>query len=250
MAFQNDPVGALVTAVLTVEAGVAVALYAGGGKVSEQSAASGDNLTDGTVSTLRFAATQPSGLQPASLLIQEIRGWDAPLAEADAILVSKDLDYTPASGIGTLPVVSIPAAMSVIEGQTLTIPVSKTDGGPCSAVLRSVALSAAAGEDYTAFQQTLSFAAGVGTQSVVLSTTSDSRSEAREDLAVELIQASGCTFGNALGVVQIIDPNTPVNVFSNEYSAEFFSSATTAPSGPNIFTSQFTNQFFSTIPGS
>lgn len=212
MAFQNDPVGAVTTAVLVVEAGVGVTLYAGGGKVSEQLAAAGDNLVTGTVSVLRFAATHPSGLQPASVLIQEIRAWRSPLDEADAIQVSSNLGYTPAAGSGTLPIVSIPQALSVIEGQTLAIPVTKSDGGLCSVTIRTVALNAAPGEDYTAFQQTMTFAAGVGTQSVVLSTTADTRSEIREDLAIELIQPSGCTLGNALGVIRITDPNAPLAI--------------------------------------
>jgi hypothetical protein len=224
VAFQNDPVGIITTAVLTVEAGVKVALYAGGGKVSEQSAAAGDDLTTGTVSVLRFGATVPSGLEPASLLIQEIRAWRAPLDEADAIQVSSNLGYMPTSGGGVLPVVSIPQALSVIEGQTLAIPVTKSNGGPCSVTIRTVALSAAPAEDYTAFQQTLTFAAGVGTQSAVLSTVGDTRSEMREDLAVELIQASGCTLGNALGIVTIIDPNAPANLFTNQFTNHFYGS--------------------------
>jgi hypothetical protein len=214
VAFQNDPVGTVTTAVLTVDAGVGVVLYAGGGKVSEQLVAAGDNLVTGTVSVLRFAATHPSGLQPASLVIQEIRSWRAPLDEADAIQVSSNLGYTPAAGSGILPVVSIPQSLNVVEGQTLTISVTKTDGGPCSATIRTVALTAVPGEDYTAFQQTLTFPAGVGTQSVVLSTAADTRSEIREDLAIELVQASGCTFGNALGVIRITDPGAPLSIFA------------------------------------
>jgi hypothetical protein len=223
MAFENDPVGAVTTVVMTVDAFDKVALYAGGGKISEQKIDTGFVPAAGALSTLRFGATDPSGFDPASLVLRDIRAWPVSLTEDDARLVSGNLDATPASGSGRLPIIGMPTSVTVLEGEVVQIPLTKTGTGAASVVLRTLSLGAAAGSDYAALQETVSFESDTATVTVDLVTLTDVSPETSEYLALELAQPNNCLLGNAVCVVRIREF---LNGFSDHFTAEFFSPVT------------------------
>jgi hypothetical protein len=204
---DTSPVGVATTALVTVDASSKVSFYAGGDKIGEYPVDTGTIPAPETLAALRFGATDPDNLQPASLVIQAIYGWTSVLSDSDARLVSGNLNYAPASGSQPLPIISIPTALSVVEGNVLQIPVSKTGSGACSATIRTIAGTATITSDYTGFQQTVSLAAGDTVVNVPMTTVSDTVAEPVEGerLTVELSVPVGCTLGNARCTVTIAE---------------------------------------------
>ena len=80
---NTSPVGVVTTALTTVDATSRVSFYAGGDKIGDYAVDNGITPAPGTVSALRFGATDPGNLQPASLVIQAVYGWTAVLSDAD-----------------------------------------------------------------------------------------------------------------------------------------------------------------------
>jgi hypothetical protein len=210
---------------MTVDATDNVALYAGGGKIREQAINTGFVPAAAPVAALRFGSTEPSGFDPASLVLLEIRRWGVPLTESDALAVSGDFSVVPVSGSGRLPVIDIAASVEVLEGQVAQILVSKTGAGAASVVIRTVSQSASPGTDYVPLQQTLGFASETTAVTVNLLTLTDALLESNEVLAVELVQPDDCVLGNAVCVVRIRET---LNGFSDHFTAEFFSPVTSS----------------------
>ena len=106
-----------------------------------------------------------------------------------------------------MPIISIPATLSVVEGNVLQIPVSKSGTGACSATIRTIAGTATLASDYTGFQQTVSLASGDTVVNVPLTTLSDTVVEPVEGerLTVELSVPVNCTLGNARCTVTIAE---------------------------------------------
>jgi hypothetical protein len=197
------PLGEAVTVLMTVNSSSRIALFSGGEKIADQAVG---NVTPLTVATLRFGSTEPNGFNPGTFLMEQISGWSIPMSDLDASLVSSNLDANPLSVAAPKPVVSIPTALSVQEGGTLQIPITKQGAGACTVQLRTVAVVAISPADYTGFQQTVTFGVNDSVINVPLATILDADSaEPDEILRVQLSLADSadCTLGNANAVITI-----------------------------------------------
>lgn len=202
---NTAPVGDTVTVLMTVDSTARIGLFSGGTKISEQQVGNATQTFPLIVSALRFGATEPGGYNPGALLMEKISAWTAPLTEADALLVSANLAYTPPISTGPLPVLSLPTALSVREGLVLQIPVTKTGTGACSATIRTIGDSATTPLHYTGFSQTITFGASVALINIPLTTVTTAAADSGKKLKVVLEAPSGCTLGNATTVVTITE---------------------------------------------
>ena len=202
------PRGDAVTVLMTVDSTSRIALFSGGDKISEQAVGNNTPSIPLTVAALRIGATEPNGYTPGTFLIEQVSGWAAPVSNAEAVLVSSDLNYTAPSGGGPKPVISIPAAMSIREGGTLQVPVTKEGVGACSVQIRTIGKTATTPSDYTGFLTVINFGANDTLINVPLPTIADApgaAEEANETLNVELSLPVDCTLGPSLGVVTILE---------------------------------------------
>jgi hypothetical protein len=193
---------------MTVDSTSRIALFSGGDKIAEQAVGNNTPSIPLTVAALRIGATEPNGYTPGTFLIEQVSGWAAPLNDAEAVLMSSDLNYTAPSGGGPKPVISIPAAMSIREGSTLQIPVTKEGVGACSVQIRTIGKTATTPLDYTGFLTVINFGANDTLINVSLPTISDApgaAEESNETLNVELSLPVDCTLGTSLGVVTILE---------------------------------------------
>ena len=157
------------------------------------------------VETIRFGASDPDSTEPASLLLQAIYGWPKPLSDIEALPISSNLSATPSTETGALPVISIPSSLSVLEGQTLQVQVTKMGAGACTFRVRSLQQTAVVNVDYTGFNEPFSMASGDSVLFVPLTALNDSLPDSGERVNVELSQPAGCTLGNAVCTVTITD---------------------------------------------
>lgn len=202
---NTAPRGDPVTVLMTVDSTSKISLYCGGEKIAEQAVGNNTPSIPLTVAALRFGATEPSGYTPGSFLIEQVSGWIAPLEPVDALAVSANLDYAPPVVVLPKPVVSIPTAMSIREGLTLQIPVSKSGTGACSATIRTIGKTATTPADYTGFLQTVSLGAEDTVVTVPLVTIADTALDPGEILHIELSAPVDCTLGSALSVITITE---------------------------------------------
>jgi hypothetical protein len=191
---------------MTVDSTSRIALYSGGTKISEQAVGNNTPSIPLTVAALRFGATEPNGYTPGSFLIEQVSGWIAPLVENNALLVSSDLNYVPPVAEVPKPVVSIPSSLSVKEGDTLQIPITKNGVGACSVQLRTIGGTALTPADYTGFLQVFSFGANDTIINVPLVTILDAEPEGDHKLKIELSLPTNCTLGNSSGEITITEP--------------------------------------------
>jgi hypothetical protein len=197
------PRGDAVTVLMTVDSSSLISLFGGGEKIAEQTIG---NVRPLTVATLRFGSTEPNGFNPGAFLMEQISAWSIPMSDLDASLVSLNLDYDPPSLAAPKPVVSIPTALSVQEGGTLQIPITKQGAGACTVQLRTLAIVALSPADYTGFQQAVTFGVNDTVINIPLTTILDADSaEPDEILRAELSLAGStdCTLGNANAVITI-----------------------------------------------
>lgn len=220
------PIGVMTTAVVTVDATSQVTLFSGGEKVVERVLSEGTIPAPQVVSTLRLGATDPNGLNPSSILVQEVFHWDAPLPENDATQFSANLSYVPPSPTPPKPVVSIPATLTVLEGGTVSIPITKAGTGPCTVTVRTQAGTAIDGTDYTGTTTTVSFLPGDTSKTVNVNVASDAVDDGGDQFAILVDSAINCELGNAAGTVTITEP--PSNVTSYAAPVGF---ATTVDAG-------------------
>ena len=200
------PRGEAVTVLMTVDSTSHVSLHSGGTRISEHIVENNLQIIPQTVAALRFGATDPNGYNPGTFLLEQVSAWASPLSDAHSGMVSMDLDYVPAAEVPQKPVVSIPAALTVKEGDTLQIPITKEGSGACSVQLKTVDGTAASPADYTGFQQTFSFGASDTIINVPLVTVLDAdNSERDEKLKMELSPgvSDDCVLGNANGEITI-----------------------------------------------
>ena len=203
---NTAPRGESVTVLMTVDSTSRIALYSGGTKISEQAVGNNTPSIPLTVAALRFGATEPNGYTPGSFLIEQVSGWISPLAENDAMLVSSDLNYIPPVAEVPKPVVSIPASLSVKEGDTLQIPITKDGVGACSVQLRTIGVTATTPADYTGFIQVFNFGVNDTVINVPLVTILDAEPEGDHKLKIELSLPTDCTLGNSSGEITITEP--------------------------------------------
>ena len=113
------------------------------------------------------------------------------------------------------PVVYLPAAVSVSEGNSVTVTVTKGGTGACSVTVATSGGTATTA-DFTPIAGTVvSFGTSETTKTVTLQTTADALSEPNETVNLVLSAPSGCTISNATCVVTIIDstiviPTNPI----------------------------------------
>lgn len=226
MPSDTAPIGVVTTAVVTVDATSAVALFSGGEKVDEHVLSEGTIPAPQVVSTLRLGATDPNGLNPSSIVVQEVFHWNAPLLENDAKLFSSNLSYVAPSPTPPNPIVSIPATLTVLEGGAVSIPVTKAGTGPCTVTVRTQAGTATSGTDFTGTTTAVSFLSGETSKTVNVNVASDSVDDDGEQFSVLVDSATNCELGNAAGTVTITEP--PSNVTSYTAPVGF---ATTVDAG-------------------
>ncbi len=202
--------GEAVTVLMTVDSTRKISLFSGGTKLADQTVGTAATSIPLTVATLRFGSTEPSGFAPGTFLLEQVSAWTAPLTDADALLVSEDLNYVTPPVDLPKPIVSIPATLlSVREGETLQIPVTKDGVGACTVQLRTIGDTAVTPSDYTGFQQLITFAENDTVINVPLVTIADADDEEQDErLRIELSLAGStdCTLGNANGVIMITQP--------------------------------------------
>ena len=115
-----------------------------------------------------------------------------------------DDDATPSLSIGNVSVNESAGTM------TFTVTLSAASGRNVTVNYGTGDVSAAAGSDYTTNSGTLTFAAGVTTQTITVLIAEDSITEASETLNVTLSAASNATIsGTGIGVGTIVDNDTP-----------------------------------------
>jgi len=199
------PRGALRTALLVVDHTARFALFDAGAKRAETPVGVPGAASPLTVTSLRIGSGEPTGANPATLVVQAIYQWAEALSDADAALRSGNLDYAPAAPPPALPVVGIPTALSVAEGGTATVPVTKAGAGSCTVRFRTVAASATPGADYAAVERDVAFASSDTVVNVAVQTTADAAADPGETFRIELVAGteSGCVLGNAAGVVTV-----------------------------------------------
>ncbi len=198
------PTGVLRTSLLVVDHDLRMALFDAGAKVGEVPVGTGGVAAPLAPTILRFGSTEPGASNGASWVLQAAYLWNDPLDDADAALFSGNLAYSPPEDAGP-PVVSIPTAMAVREGEALAVPVTKTVGGACSVTFRTRALSGGAtwSTDYTGVETTVSFTSAETLKTVDVATVADSVADPGETLSILLENPVGCTLGNAVGTVTI-----------------------------------------------
>jgi hypothetical protein len=115
------------------------------------------------------------------------------------------------------PLVYLPDSVTVTEGDSTTITVTKSGTGACSVTVATSPGTATPG-DFTAIPPTvLKFAKDQETQTVTLQTTADSLVEKNETVRLVLSSPTNCTLSNETCVVTIVDstvkvPDNPVSL--------------------------------------
>lgn len=199
--------GTISTVLLTVDASKEVALYRNGVKIGADAITS----TPVAPAVLRVGSTEPAAADPMTLLLRRVSHWDHAISQDDAELFSADLNYTPPPEVAK-PIVSIPATLSVTEGGTVTVTVTK-DGvdAACQILLSVDPQTAGRSIDYTHVAPvTVSFAIGETSKTVTVTTLEDLLIDPDETFAVILVEDdTSCTLGNAACIVRITDNDSP-----------------------------------------
>lgn len=106
-----------------------------------------------------------------------------------------------------MPVLTIPLSISVVEGQAVTVPITKTGSGACSVKFRTRAIGSAAWQaDYAGTEQTVTFASGDKVKTVTVQTVADVVTDPGEKFQIELTAPSKCTILNPVGTVVLVEP--------------------------------------------
>lgn len=104
-----------------------------------------------------------------------------------------------------MPVVSIPTTLDVVEGQSLSVPITKSGSGACSVRFRTKSIGSATWNvDYTGIDQTVTFSPSEELKTVTVKTLADKVADAGETFQVVIDSPAGCTLGNAACMVTII----------------------------------------------
>lgn len=176
------------------------------------------------VGALRVGSTEPNGNEPMSVLVQQVYHWDHAIPETDAELFSGNLTFVPV-GEMPKPIVSVPTAISVLEGEIVQVPVNKSGSGACQVNIRTKGNTAISLQDYNGIGPVaVSFGAGETQKLVPVQTLGDTAADPNETFTVllELIAGNNtCSLGNAACAVTITEPPrvavpTTVNVMEGQ----------------------------------
>lgn len=177
------------------------------------------------VEHLRFGSKEQDGSQAAPILLMTAAYWTLGLSDDEGTVFSADLSGVPPGEVepDPLPVVNIPATLEVVEGQPITIPITKIGNGACSVNFRTESQTASYAVDYTgignrnpaaADARIITFAANESTKLVTVQTIADTIPEANEKfgIVVEVFNdPPDCALGQGVGIVTIVDPTVPVD---------------------------------------
>lgn len=191
------------TTAFMVVAPTKIAMFHDGLKIGE------DALTVPSVvpQILRIAATEPSGLEPTMMVLQQVYHWNYALGDTDAALFSGNLTYSPVVGPPELPIVSVPAALNVAEGGTIAIPITKSGAGACSVSFTTKAGTALYGVDYNGIGPvTVSFLENETVQTLNVVTLPDTISDSGKQFSFTISAPVDCELGPATGTVTILEP--------------------------------------------
>ena len=211
---------AAATAVVSIDTN-RYAMWIGGTKAGEISMAGKDMPRQ--VEHLRFGSKEQDGSQGAPIVLKKIAYWTVGLSDEEGAVFSADLSGTPPGQVepDPLPIVSIPATMSVSEGQSINIPVTKIGNGVCSVNFRTKGQTAIAGADYTgigdpnpaaATARIVTFGANESTKYVTFQSLADAVPEPdNEKLGIEIAAFNtppDCQIGVGVGVITILEAPT------------------------------------------
>ena len=201
------PAGTYATALVSIDTS-RYALFVNGTKAGETPMAG--KPMPRLVEHLRFGSKEQDGSQAAPIVLHSVGYWTVGLSDDEGEVFSTDLTGTPPGEVEppALPVVSIPAALTVEEGKTVSIPVTKLGSGACSVSFTTKAQTASYGSDYQGIGPvTVSFAENESAKTLAVQTLTDSdNTEVNEKFGMALSAPVGCTLGNAVGVVTITEP--------------------------------------------
>lgn len=176
------------------------------------------------VEHLRFGSKEQDGSQGAPIVLKKIAYWTVGLTDEEGVVFSGDLSGVPPGEVEPepLPIINIPATMSVPEGQSIDIPVTKIGNGACSVNFRTKGQTAVAGADYTGIgdpnpaapaARIITFAANESTKYVTFQSLADAVDEPEnEKLGIEISVFNNppdCQIGNGVGVVTIVEAVKP-----------------------------------------
>ena len=211
-----NPNGQYSTAIVSIDT-TRYSLFVGGTKAGEIAMA-GKPLPR-TVQHLRFGSREQDGSQGAPIVVHSAAYWTVGLSDEEGAVFSADLSGTPPGEVEPepLPLINVPATMSVNEGDALQIPVTKIGNGACSVRLVTKAQTASWNVDYTGVDTTVTFASNESTKLVPVQTAADTVTDLNESFGYSvsvIANPPDCQLGNAVGVATIIDPNIAPTSYS------------------------------------
>ncbi|HET9215853.1 MAG TPA: Calx-beta domain-containing protein, partial [Terriglobia bacterium] len=174
--------------------------------------------TGGTLSANGLQLTLASGATTATLTVTPVNDTAVELTESVTLALSAGTGYT----VGTpsaqsanildndLPTVSV-ADTSVTEGNNgtktvaVTVTLSAPKSTPVTVSYATVAGTATAGSDYQTASGTVTFAAGVTSQTINVTINGDRTREPNETFQVVLSNPNGGTIGTGTATVTILD---------------------------------------------
>jgi ribosomal protein L35AE/L33A len=180
--------------------------------------ADGTAVAGGDYTATSGTLTFPAGTTTRTVSVSVLGDLVSEPTETFSLNLSQPANATLArsQGVGTItdndavPALSV-NDVSVVEGNSGTVAavftVSLSAPSPLAVTVDYATAdgTAAAGSDYTAKSGTLTFAAGVTTQTVSVLVTGDTVAEAAETFTLTLSHASGATVARAQGVGTIVD---------------------------------------------
>lgn len=142
------------------------------------------------------------GPESLTLTLQEPSGCTIGQSTCSVTIENVNLPAPPPP----LPAVSLPTTLTVVEGNTLQIPVRKSGAGAASVKIKTTGKTAKTLEDYVGYDPTIiSFTSTDTVKNATLKTLPDTLLEGAETLTLTIQEPVGCTIGQASCVVTIED---------------------------------------------
>lgn len=170
-----------------------------------------------SATTVNFATGDTSKFVTLPVLAdnvaEEVENFQVQLVNPQGCRLGNDILNVTISDVppAALPVLSIPSALTVKEGESVTIRITKTGVGACSAIMETRAIAPTHfADDYFGLVPTrFEFAENDTFKEWVLQTKSDNLVEGDEQTRVNLLEPIGCTLANSQCIVTIKDATTP-----------------------------------------
>jgi hypothetical protein len=176
------------------------------------------SVSGGTLNSTRTSLTLAAGVGTVTITITPVDDAVGELTESVGLALGAGSAYTlgtSATASGTILDNDAPALTigngSVVEGNTgtttvtLTVTLSNAATYGITVGYATTAGTATAGTDFASASGTLTFAAGVTSQTITLTIYGDKVKEANETFTVRLASPSGATIATGTGTVTIVD---------------------------------------------